>query len=95
MKYPFVIFYRLNKYSYIDSFFLKNSSLLDCTIYITNSENNIKKMYDSNFHILITYGDSESFINEYKDEILKYIPINILLYRHIHITLEVLKNKYK
>jgi glycosyltransferase involved in cell wall biosynthesis len=86
MKYPFVIFYRSNKYSYIDSFFLKNSSLLDCTIYIANSINNIKKIYDSNFHLLITYG--ESFSNEYKDEILTYISTDILQSRHMHINLE-------
>lgn len=92
MKYPFVIFYRLNKYLYIDSFFLKNSSLLDFTIYITNSVNHIRKIYDANFHLLITYG--ESFSNEYKDEILKYISKEMLMQRHIHINLEEMINIY-
>lgn len=83
MKYPFVIFYRLNKYSYIDTFFLKNSKLLDCTIYISNSIDNIKKLHDTNFQILVTYG--ESFINEYKSDLLTIISEEMLKYRHLHI----------
>jgi glycosyltransferase involved in cell wall biosynthesis len=82
MKYPFVIFYRLDKYSEIDIFFYNYYSILDCSIYIANSSENVKKLHDSNFHLLITYGNS--FENEYKNNLLKYISKEMLA-RHFHI----------
>jgi len=82
MKYPFVIFYRLDKYSEIDIFFFNYSSILDCSVYITNSVENVIKLHDSNFHLLITYGNS--FEDEYKSNLLNYISEEMLV-RHFHI----------
>lgn len=82
MKYPFVIFYRLDQYSEIDLFFYNYASTLDCTIYLANSSDNLMKLHDSNFHLLITYG--ESFDNEYKDTLSQCIS-NEMLIRHAHI----------
>ena len=58
-KYPFVYLLRDKKYSYIDIFFEENNSNLECTVEIISLEE-IKKlnnMFDTNHHILVTYGD--------------------------------------
>ena len=61
MKYPFVLFYRLEKYSYIDNFFISNSDKFDCTIYFISKIDKIKYLFDSNYHLLITFGNSEEY----------------------------------
>jgi len=60
MKYPFVIFYRLKKFSDIDDYFIKNSSNLECSIFLTSNKDDLNKLFNSNYQILITYGDDES-----------------------------------
>uniref|UniRef100_A0A6C0IXA8 Glycosyltransferase 2-like domain-containing protein n=1 Tax=viral metagenome TaxID=1070528 RepID=A0A6C0IXA8_9ZZZZ len=89
MKYPFVIFYRLDKYSEIDLFFLNYASVLDCTIYIANSIENVMKLHDSNFHLLLTYGDS--FENEYQNSLNECVS-NQMLIRHAHIDTKLINN---
>ncbi len=81
MKYPFVIFYRKDIFSDIDSFFIQNSNQLDCSIFIADSINYVKNLHNSNFHFLITYGDSEI---DYKNELLTVISESMMV-RHIHI----------
>jgi glycosyltransferase involved in cell wall biosynthesis len=81
MKYPFIIFYRKDNFSQIDNFLIENANKLDCSIFITDSVDYVKNLHNSNFHFLITYGDSES---EYKNELLTVISENMLT-RHIHI----------
>lgn len=73
MKYPFVIFYRDDKVNYIDKFFITNSEKLCCTIFIANSLENIKNLYNCNFHILI------NFCNALDDKILKVISKDMLV----------------
>lgn len=64
MKYPFVIFYRLDRYSEIDKFFIDNNNNLNCSIFLTSNKNDLNKLFDSNYQILITYGDNEGdYIN--------------------------------
>jgi glycosyltransferase involved in cell wall biosynthesis len=60
MKYPFVIFYRLDKYSNIDEYFINNTEKLNCTLFFTDKKEDLNKMFNANYQILITYGDSES-----------------------------------
>jgi glycosyltransferase involved in cell wall biosynthesis len=62
MKYPNILFFRHEKYAAIDTFLSVNEEKLNCTLNFTSDPNDILKMFDSNYHILITYGDSE---NEY------------------------------
>jgi glycosyltransferase involved in cell wall biosynthesis len=62
MKYPNILFFRHEKYAEIDTFLSVNEEKLNCTLNFTSDPNDILKMFDSNYHILITYGDSE---NEY------------------------------
>ena len=59
MKYPYVIFYRLDKYSYIDNMFIKNNTSLNCSIFFTNKKEDLNKLFDSSYQILVTYGDKE------------------------------------
>ena len=82
MKYPFVIFYRDEKLNYIDNFFIENASKLDCSIFIANSLDYVQNLHDSNFHLLITYGDN---MESYKKEILTIISKEMLI-RCLHIS---------
>ena len=81
MKYPFVIFYRKEKFNCIDNFFIQNSSTLDCSIFIADSVEYVKNLHNSNFQLLITYGDD---YEEYCKELLTVISKE-MLQRHIHI----------
>lgn len=75
MKYPFVLFYRLDKYSFVDNFFINNSERFNCTVYFINKIDKIKYLHDSNYQILITYGNSieydfifEETLERFKDK---------------------------
>jgi glycosyltransferase involved in cell wall biosynthesis len=81
MKYPFVIFYRKEKFNNIDSFLIQNSSNLNCSIFIADSIEYVKNLHNSNFHLLLTYGDDKE---EYVNELLTIIS-NKMLVRHTHI----------
>ena len=81
MKYPFVVFYRLEKLSGIDNFFIENNKELDCTLYFTSDKNDLNKLYDSNFQILVTYGDKE----EYYIDNVNYIIADRMRDRWIHL----------
>ena len=80
MKFPFIIFFRADKYKDIDQFFITNQATLDCSVYITNNLKKVEKIHDSNNHLLITYGDNSS---EYRDQLLTIISKEMLI-RHIH-----------
>lgn len=81
MKYPFILFYRSDNYSTIDTFFYSNCEKLDCTVFIINDFNDLNKLFNSNYHLLITYGNS---FDEYKGNVLDVISENMLV-RHKHI----------
>lgn len=81
MKYPFVIFYRKEKYSNIDDFFIQNANKLDCSIFIADNIEHVKNLHNPNFHLLITYGDSPI---EYEDELRSTISETMLI-RHTHL----------
>ena len=83
MKYPFVIFYRKEKFNIIDNFFVENANKLDCSIFIANSLEHVKNLHNSNFHFLITYGDSSNDYTTYNNELLSVISKEMLI-RHIH-----------
>jgi glycosyltransferase involved in cell wall biosynthesis len=82
MKYPFVIFYRKEIFNSIDNFFIQNSSLLDCSIFIANSIEYVKNLHNSNFQLLLTYGDN---YEELCKELLTVISKE-MLERHVHIS---------
>ena len=37
MKYPYIIFYRYEKYNLVDRFFIENGNALECSIFIANN----------------------------------------------------------
>lgn len=59
MKYPNVLFFRHEQYAAIDTFLSANEEKLECTVEITSDPKDILKMFDSNYHILVTYGRAE------------------------------------
>jgi glycosyltransferase involved in cell wall biosynthesis len=66
MKYPNIIFFRHESYKEIDTFLNDNKDKLDCTLNITSERNDLRKLFDSNYHILITYGKDQK---EYFDDV--------------------------
>lgn len=87
-KYPYIIFFRYNKYSDIDSFIESNRDAFMCTIHITSSVNDLNKLFNPNYHLLITYGDTEK---EYHSDILLN-SVSRFGNRWIHKTHESIKN---
>ena len=81
MKYPFVIFYRKEKYCNIDNFFVQNSNNLNCSVFIADNIEHVKNLHNSNFHLLITYGDSQI---DYENELHSVISKKMFV-RHIHL----------
>ena len=70
-KYPYVILFRYDKYSEIDSFIESNRDDLMCTIHITSSIDDLNKLFNPNYHLLVTYGDT---YDEYHNEIAHRLP---------------------
>ena len=70
MKYPYIIFYRAEKFSSIDNFFIENSEKLNCSVFLTNNKDDLNKLFDSNYQILVTYGDNEE---EYIENVMSVI----------------------
>jgi glycosyltransferase involved in cell wall biosynthesis len=60
MKYPYIIFYRFEKYASIDKFFIDNNEKLDCSLFFTSDKEDLNNLFDPNYQILITYGDDET-----------------------------------
>jgi len=80
MKYPYIIFYRKEKYKDFDSFFTVNSQQLECTVFIASSLESVKQIHNSNYHLLFTYGDS---IDEYYNELSTVLSREMMI-RHTH-----------
>lgn len=70
MKYPYIIFYRFERFSNIDNFFIENNEKLNCSLFFTSDKEDLNKLFSSNYQILITYGDNES---EYVPNIMSVI----------------------
>jgi len=58
MKYPRVIVFRYEKYNQIDKLFEDNRDAMDCEIVLTSDPDKISLLFDVNYPILVTYGDS-------------------------------------
>ena len=69
MKYPFVIFFRHSKYSYIDDIF-SNKDNVDCTLFITENEEDLYKLFDPTYQILVTFGPDDQEYNGICNKIL-------------------------
>lgn len=82
MKYPNIIFFRYDKYANIDTFFETNKDNLLCNVNITSDSNYLNNIFDSNFHLLVTFGDNFS---EYCNDVNNIIPSRMYT-RWIHVT---------
>jgi glycosyltransferase involved in cell wall biosynthesis len=80
MKYPNILFFRYDKYSFIDSYFEKNKNDLLCSINIVNTNSEINKLFDTDIHLLITFGDTSE---EYFKDVHEIIT-NKMRYRWLH-----------
>jgi len=80
MKYPIILLFRYDKYSTIDNFIQVNQNELMCSITVTNDALDMNKMFDSNNHLLLTFGPNDQ---EYNDIINSILPDRIKL-RWIH-----------
>ena len=58
MKYPNIIFFRHKEYAYIDMFFEEKKEQLLCNINITEDKNYLNNLFDSNYPILVTFGEN-------------------------------------
>ena len=70
MKYPVVLFFRWDKYKSIDTFIEDNKDKFDCTIIPTGNAEDINKLFSTDYHILVTYGETDQ---EYVDVVLGII----------------------
>lgn len=77
MKYPFIIFYRNDYYSYLDKFFIDNNSKLNCTVQITNKVEKANKIYSANYHLLITIDEtiSDFTVQMCKEPMYKWLKL--------------------
>ena len=56
MKYPNILFFRDESYKEIDTFIQENKEKFDCSFQITSNPQDILKLFDANYHVLVTYG---------------------------------------
>lgn len=63
MKYPFVLFFRHDKYNFIDIILKTNSTKLQCTLNITNKSKHINKLYKQTYAFLILFGNKNDYID--------------------------------
>ena len=59
-KYPCVLFFRYDKYNKIDTYLYENRAKIDCEIKIINSADGLINMFDPNYNIIVTFGETES-----------------------------------
>jgi len=82
MKYPFILFFRYNKYEIIDQFLKENSSRLECSITIVNNKEKLNKLYKQVFSLLVTFGPEES---EYAADLASIFQDNNIYNRVLHV----------
>lgn len=83
MKYPFILFFRDDKYQYIDSIINDNLDKLDCTIHIINKKEYLNNFFKQIYPLLITFGPLEK---EYSEVLSEYFNDNNIYKRIIHIS---------
>lgn len=62
MKYPGILLFRLPKYDYIDIFIQNNKEHLICNIKTIYEPKGLNSMFDSNYPILVTFGDLNDYL---------------------------------
>jgi glycosyltransferase involved in cell wall biosynthesis len=65
-RHPNILFFRYDKYGFIDHFLKENKDKLYCNINIINNCQELNKLFDPNYHLLVTFGDKE---NQYYSDV--------------------------
>lgn len=63
MKYPLVLFFRDDKYNYIDNFLKEHSNQLDCTLNIINKTEQLTKLFKQSYALLVLFGNTNDYTN--------------------------------
>lgn len=72
MKYPNVIFYRFEKYNWIDDYLIEFQDKLEFTINISKNNKHFSYLFNtSKFNMLITFGNNK---RDYFNEITEFLP---------------------
>jgi len=58
-KYPYILFFRFNKYNQIDNFLHVNKDKLNCSIYFIDNFKELNLLFNSSYQLLITFGPEE------------------------------------
>ena len=84
MKYPNIVFYRHKKYNWMDAFFQQDNvkDRLLCHINPTDNPTDLRWLFDPNYPLLVTFGETEK---EYYAEINSVLPARMSM-RWIHYT---------
>ena len=82
MKYPLVLIYRYDNYNYIDELFKESDPDLKCTVELTSDMTQLNKLFNSNYHVLVTFGKDEK---EYQENVNSIIA-NRMRKQWIHLT---------
>jgi len=64
MKYPNILFLRYNEYIYIDTFLENNKDNLDFNLNIIEKKDDLNKLFDNNYQILVTFGSIDKYISD-------------------------------
>jgi glycosyltransferase involved in cell wall biosynthesis len=67
MKFPFILFFRYDKYKSIDTFLNDNCNKLNCTLHIINKKENLNKLFKQIYPLLVVFGEKEDYINDLYD----------------------------
>ena len=67
MKYPFILFFRYDKYNYIDSILKENAELLQCSLNIINNTEKLNKFYKQTYSLLVTFGNEKDYEEDLSD----------------------------
>lgn len=81
MKYPFILLYRNDENSDIDTYCSENNALLNCTLHIINKKAKLNKIYNSNYQLLMIYD--KSFDSLSVDDLKTNFTSNFNLSEHI------------
>ena len=74
MKYPFILFFRHDKYDYIDNTLKSKSNNLNCTLHIINKKEKLNKLYKQIYSLLVVFGDTKE---EYNEDLSEFLNSNL------------------
>ena len=62
-RYPIVLFFRYDAYKDVNAVLEQNKERLNCDVRIVSARDELVKLFDPNFNILVTYGSKDDEYN--------------------------------